>query len=264
MRMRFLFFSLSILAVSAGCVTAVPVPSPGQLLYVTTFDAYNEDWDLYEGELSALVVDVGQNPVLRVAVDSPQEGAFTVLDRQFGDFDLIVDAYQQEGPGYPDAPGFGVLFRHQDPRNYYVFMISGDGYYRLARRVDGVEDVLSDWVESPVINQGQAVNTIRVIAQGSTFTFYINDVQMPLCLTIWNPQVPGECMVVDQQTFSIDAVTMQLIDGTFTQGRVGLGARSFDIGNIAVTFDNLLVCGPQAEPPIPFRCEPPLTESGSS
>jgi len=263
-RTRDMLISLAMLAVCAGCSTAVPVPSPGLLLYVTTYDAFNDDWDLYEGELSALVVDAGQNPVLQIGVDDVQEGAFTVLDQQFGNFDLIVDAYQQEGPEFPNAPGFGVLFRHQDNRNYYLFMISGDGYYQVSRRVGGVDEVLSDWIDSPVINQGQAVNTIRVIAEGSAFSFFVNDVQLPLCLTIWNPQVPGECQVAGQQDFSPGAVAMQLVDDTFAQGRIGLGARSFDVGGIVVTFDNLLVCGPQAEPPVPYRCELQLPEPDAS
>ncbi len=254
MRIRGLIIGVMLVLGLAGCAAAVPLPNPGQLLYVTTFDAFNEDWQLYEGELSAQVIGSGQNPVLQIAVDDVQAGAFTVMDQLFGDFDLMVEATQVAGPEDIDAPGFGVLFRHQDNQNYYLFMISGDGYYQVARRWRGADRVLSDWAPSPAIRQGQATNAIRVIGQGHTFRFYVNDVQMPLCLTIWNPAVPGQCQD-EAGSWSAEAVVMELVDDAFDQGRIGLGARSFDKSGIAVAFDNLLVCGPHDDPPIPYRCE---------
>lgn len=251
---------LALGAILVACTGAIPVPRAGQLLYVTTFDAYNEDWQLYEGELAAQVVSQEGNATLQIAVDAAQAGAFTVLDQMFSDFDLTVQARQVAGPEDIEAPGFGVLFRHQDNNNFYAFMISGDGYYQVTRRRDGVDEELSDWSPSDAIRQGQAVNSIRVIGQGDTFTFFINDVQVPLCLTIWNPLVPGECQVPaaeegGQVSWSADAIVNQLVDGSFARGRIGLGARSFGEPGIRIHFDNLLVCGPYETPAVPFRCE---------
>jgi hypothetical protein len=244
-----------------GCSTNVPIPRPGQLLYVTTFDSFNEDWQLYEGELAARIVTEGSNPVLQIAVDSVQDGAFTTMKRVFSDFDVIVDLTQVAGPEDQDAPGFGLLFRHKNNDNFYAFLISGDGYYQVRRRLDGVDEELSDWAPTSAILQGsEAINHIRVIGQGDTFAFFINDVQMPLCLTIWNPLVPGECQVpaadpAAAPVWSTDGVVMQLVDGSIKQGRIGLGARSFAQAGVRVDFDNLLVCGPLASPAIPYRCE---------
>ncbi len=244
----------------AGCAASIPIPRPGQLLYVTTFDAYNDDWQLYEGELAAQIVSQDGNAALQIAVDAAQAGAFTILDQIFSDFDLVVQARQVAGPEDIEAPGFGVLFRHQDNNNFYAFMISGDGYYQVIRRRDGVDEELSDWAPSAAILRGQAINRIRVIGQGETFTFFVNDVQMPLCLTVWNPLVPGECQVPatetgGQATWSAEAVVNQLVDSSFPQGRIGVGARSFAEPGIRVYFDNLLVCGPYETAAVPFRCE---------
>ncbi|MFC1959213.1 hypothetical protein ACFLYO_00740 [Chloroflexota bacterium] len=249
-----------LVAIVAGCTPAVPEPQPGQLLYVTTFDAFNEDWDLYEGELSAQVVADNGNSVLQIGVDSLQTGAFTVMEQPFGDFDLQVDVAQVAGPEDLEAPGFGVIFRHKDNENFYAFMISGDGYYQVVRRLDGVDQELSDWALSPAIQLGQAVNTLRVVGQDDTFKFFVNDAALPLCLTIWNPLVPGECQVPaadagGEATWSAAATVMELVDDSISQGRIGAGARSFGEAGARVHFDDFLVCGPADEPPVPFRCE---------
>lgn len=257
---RFLPLGLVLAVFVSACAPAVSIPRAGQLLYVTTFDAFNEDWQLYEGELSARIVAGSTGPTLQIGVDALQSGAFTVLEQQFGDFDVVVEAQQVAGPQDIDAPGFGLLFRHKDNNNFYAFMISGDGYYQVTRRLEGVDGVLSDWAPTEVVLQGQVVNTVRVVGQGSGFRFYVNDVQLPLCTTIWNPLVPGECQVPPttsggEPSWSSDAVTTTLVDSTLTQGRIGLGARSFSQAGVLVQFDNLLVCGPSDDPPIPFRCE---------
>lgn len=258
---RFLLVALSVLLlVAAGCAPSAIAARPGQLLYVTTFDAFNDEWQLYEGELSAQIVGGGSGSALEIGVASPQAGAFTVLEQQFADFDVEVSVAQVAGPLDLDAPGFGILFRHRDNDNFYAFMISGDGYYQVLRRLDGVDEELSDWAPTDAILQGEAINTVRVIGQGDQFRFLVNDIQVPLCTTVWNPLVPGECQVPAQTpggepTWSPDSVTPVLQDNHFEQGRIGLGARSFSQAGIRVQFDNLLVCGPHDTPPIPFRCE---------
>ena len=140
---RIMIASAVVILLLAAC-SSVPEARPGQLLYVTTFDAFTEDWQLYEGELAARIMADDGNPRLEIAVDSIQAGAFTLLDQAFGDFDVITDVVQVAGPDNLDAPGFGVLFRHQDNNNFYAFMISGDGYYQVIRRQDGVGRLLFD------------------------------------------------------------------------------------------------------------------------
>lgn len=241
MRCPIVWFAPALILLAA-CGT-VPTPRPGELLYLTTFDAYNDDWQQLEGRLSYQVVGEGSDPAMEIIIDDVNSGTFTLMEYQeFGDFDLTVEAAQVNGP---DNNGYGVIFRHRDNQNYYLFLISGDGYYQVVRRLEGADEELSDWAQSEVIHQGQAANTVRVVAQGDTFTFFINDVQVPLCPTLWHP-LTGECMDAE--------ATRQLVDGSFPQGRIGLAARSFDQPGVVVRFDNLIVCGPQATPPIPFRC----------
>lgn len=257
---RLLLLSLFVIMLLTACSGTVPPPHPGELLYITTFDAFNEDWQQYAGQMAAQVTNNGgQGATMQITIDAVEEGAFTLLDREFSDFDLIVDTTLVTGPV---NNGFGVLFRHQDNRNYYLFMISSDGYYQVSRRLNGVDEELSDWVISPAIRQGQAMNTIRVVGRGNTFTFFVNDTQLPLCLRnqgIWNPAVPGECLGADRTPIP---PVLELVDDAFPQGRIGLGARSFDESGVVIAFDNLIVCGPQPITPIPFHCAEQIFDQG--
>src|SRR5690554_4954940 len=100
--------------------------TPGALLYAATFDAFNEDWGQYAGRLSSQVVD----GALRLSVGEPVAGPYSVASPHFGDFDVRVQARAVEGP---DENGFGIIFREQDPNNFYYFLVGSDGYYKVSR-----------------------------------------------------------------------------------------------------------------------------------
>jgi hypothetical protein len=207
-----------------------PALEPGQLLYVTTFDAFNDEWGLYPGRKSAQVVGGG----LQVSIGIPNDGAFSPLDRQFGDFDMTVEATQLAGP---DDNGYGVVFRHQDERSFYYFLISGDGYYQVTRQNgDEVKTLTADWRSSEYINLGQATNAVRVVGRGDHFTFFVNGHQLAdLCL--------GEHVVAS--TCAGGELSDVLIDPTFAYGRVGVAALSFSQAGVVIGFDNLVVLGPE-------------------
>ncbi|NJL93588.1 MAG: hypothetical protein HC915_07585 [Anaerolineae bacterium] len=109
------------------------VPEPGELLYSTTFDAYNDEWDLPQGRQSAEIVD--GELILSEGVGLPDSGFYSLLkDRRFSDFDLRLHTRQLSGS---DDNRYGVIFRQRDVDNYYHFEISGDGFYRLLKAEDG-------------------------------------------------------------------------------------------------------------------------------
>ncbi|MBN1285223.1 MAG: hypothetical protein JXB47_07490 [Anaerolineae bacterium] len=212
---------------------APPAPQPGELLYATTFDDFNDEWDLYEGRRAAQVED----GMLKVSIDVANNGSFSWLDRIFGDFDLTVEAMQLAGP---DDNGFGVIFRHRDPDNHYHLLISGDGYYKVTRVKDGeAETLTADWRASAHIKPGTGeTNVIRVVGRGSRFTFYINGARVDdLCL--------GENVVAFNCAGG--ELSDALVDETFPYGRVGVGALSFGTPGVVVGFDNMVVVGPEPQ-----------------
>src|SRR5262249_34455825 len=150
-----------------------------ELLYATTFDANTQEWDQRtEGQDHFQVIDHS----LVLSID---EGAFSLLDHRFSDFDLRVNATRLAQAD--DSNEMGVLFRvqdrrnSQDPLNYYMFRIRGDGAYRVevCHPCDPSSphpDVMSEWQISPAILTGlNQVNQIRIVAKDDHFQFYVND-----------------------------------------------------------------------------------------
>jgi hypothetical protein len=93
---------------------------PGKLLYASTFDDNLGDWSIYEGRLSAQV----ENSALRLDLAVAGSLPYSTAAPYFSDFDLRVLARPLAGPL---NNGYGVIFRAQDPQNYYMFLVSSDG-----------------------------------------------------------------------------------------------------------------------------------------
>ncbi len=243
--------ALAILILAAiGVVNAVltdriemtlPDTQAGELLYTTTFDAFNDEWDFPSGSRKAEIVD--GHMVLTLDSGKTEDGFYSLLEkRKFRDFDLRVTAQHLSG----DIDNtFGVVFRQRDLDNYYVFEISGDGYYRLKVVENNRATNITQWIESPIVQTDNGVNEIRVVGKGDTFTFYVNQQLVRLCTKgdsaqpTLNP-LTGECISNEWET--------AFQDGTFQQGHLGLSvgntATSDVTEPIVVAFDNLIVVGP--------------------
>jgi hypothetical protein len=214
------------------------VPLAGELVYATTFDTYNEQWTQYEAQSGHVVRD----GALYINLD--EVGAiYADLDRTFTDFDMTVNASWMETP---DAfSQLGVYFRLQDKRNYYVLSLRGDGGYQVAAVRDGVEDVVSLFHYTPALRtELNAVNRIRIVAKGGEFTFYINEQPLNLCLKGADRRSVWQNFKVDECLSGTKTVSSSMTDGTFPAGKIALGA-SANTPGVLVTFDNLLVIGPE-------------------
>jgi hypothetical protein len=213
----------------------LPAP-PGELIYVATFEGFNDEWRLYGGRLSAEIVEGG----LRLSVGDFQSGPYSEARPNFADFDLRVEATPLEGPL---NNAYGVIFRLFDRDTYYLFLVSSDGYYRVSRRVNGTERILSNWIRSPLVREGLNVtNHLRVVAQANRFQFYINEQLAQLCI----PDGPNA-----ESTYRLGQCiggTMQdtLVDNAITIGQIGVIAQTLNESGVVVSFDNVLVFGPQS------------------
>jgi hypothetical protein len=107
---------------------------------------------------------------------------------------------------------YGVICRLQSDSDGYFLRISGDGYYSIAKRVDGEYEYLVKWATSDVIRQGNSTNVIRAVCGGPSLILEVNG------------QVLGETT-----------------DSTFTEGDIGLVAGTYEDEATEVHFDNLLV-----------------------
>lgn len=245
--------------------------APGELLYVSAFTGFTDEWGLYSGQQSAAVVD----EQLELRVTSPQTAAWSAARNRFRDFDMSVSAVAHAGP---IDNAYGVIFHARDAADgacnlpavilcgigdllpiagaalrqvfeptkiggYYAFLISSDGYYSFWKTEGEQTKLLSAWISSPQIKQGLgAVNIIRVIARDSSYRFTINGALAPLCISneaaATSTFVGGEC---------IDGEMRNIYYGdSAVSGKLGVIAQSTAIGGggVVARFDNVLVFSP--------------------
>jgi hypothetical protein len=254
----------------------------GEVLYAAGFDGFNDEWQSYDGRLSAQVTE-GH---LAISTDELASTPFSLANPQFGDFDLTVQMTASAGL---EDNGMGVIFRLQDnanacdkplkilcdlaeidllsipinlifrPQNttstgYYYFMISSDGYYALFKGESVGSTIqarkISTWISSDTINTGIGnMNTLRVLAIGNTFQFYVNGNLMPLCIPN-NPEaestynyLTGECLEGQMLT--------TFVDDSYASGRIGMIVRSPEtlprnatFTPTTIEFDNLTIKSP--------------------
>ena len=243
----------------------------GELLYVAAFSGFTDEWELYDGQQSAKIVD----EQLELRVNAPQTATWSSARHRFEDFDARVTAIASEGP---IDNAFGVVFRVQDQadgdcdlpavilcgieqllplagaairqalnvtasNDYLAFLISSDGYYSLWKSENGSTKLLSAWMSSPRINQGMDVaNTIRVLARDSAYSFFINRTQVELCipddLAAASTYAGGEC---------VDGAMQDMYrDESLSNGKIGVIAQSTATGGpgVVLRFDNMIVFSP--------------------
>lgn len=169
---------------------------------------------LLEGDTAAQSTIVQES--LRINVSQPRTVQYSALQEPlFDDFILEVDVTQLDGSL---SSSYGVLFRLQNPHQFYRFEITGNGLYVVEKSMgEGQWQRFTDgWVESPFIIQGlNRTNRIKVEAVGSQLKFFINERQVEV-----------------------------FTDTTYTSGQIAVDAGTFNQGGVTASFDNLVVRQP--------------------
>lgn len=210
------------------------------ILYQTDFSGSDDLWELYDDGIISANIDEG---MLVVSVQSAGDtGAWSGLNYTFEDFILDVDVTKLAGH---DDNGIMAIFRLVDNDNYYRFDISSDGFYALSKAQSGAHHVISDYVASPAINQGNATNHIRIEAIGSSFRFFVNNTPMMLCIATDPDARPLWDHSTEEPTCVGGELTDVWQDVDFTRGKIGLGAQGFagfdTIAEATIGFDNLMI-----------------------
>jgi len=191
----------SVLGGAIGCSG-----EPASDSWATSFDD-GDGWNLSSDAVADVSIADG---TLQVHVFSPGQLAWASSQSDWQDCHVEVSATQVSGPIDNE---YGILMRMEDDQSFYAFSVSGDGYVRAARYVDGLWSLLGpDWTPSDAVSQGAVTNRLEVIAVGAHFEFRVND-----------------------QT------VLEVEDTDAKSGPIGLYAGAFSEGDVVVTFDDLNV-----------------------
>lgn len=212
-----LFVLLMLLLMNAGCtpVTGGQVagsnPKSGDVLFSDDFSKTPDGWGNWNRDGSKVdYVDGG----LRILVDEHQFDFWSVSGHRFGDVRIEVDALKRAGP---DDNDYGIICRYANRDNFYMLVVSSDGYYGIAKMKGGQYSMIgSDQLQySQFIAQGNVMNHLRADCVGSKLSLFANGHKL----------MEGE-------------------DADFPSGDAGVLAGSYNGEGVEVLFDNFIVKKP--------------------
>lgn len=186
------------------------VPSGG-VLFEDDFSDTSGPW----GQLSdATGTAKYENGAFRITVHAAQYDIWSTPGLNYTNVIIEVDATKNAGPNNND---FGVICRHQDENNFYVFLIASDGYFAIMQVKDAEYFYIqsTDMEYSSVIHQGRGTNQIRAECVGDRLSLFTN----------------GQLLAQANNT-------------DFTSGDVGLIAGTFNTPGTDILFDNFVVLKP--------------------
>lgn len=212
----FLLLLIMPLLVGCGLRSSEPVTcdSPTSL-FTDDFNNQNKcGWTIYShGGGSANI----ENASMQITVNQPGQLWWVNPERRFDNVIINVEARQVSGP---NNNAYGVICRYQSEENFYVFLISGDGYYTIGKYQSGVENVTyltenGQFQPSDAIHIGVATNEMRVSCIGNQLSLEVNGTPL-----------------------------VSVTDPTFVTGDIGLAAGTLTAGTAVVEFDNVKVIAP--------------------
>jgi len=119
--------------------------------------------------------------------------------------------------GGADDNFFGVICRYQNEDNFYVLLISSDGYYNIGKFKDGEYEVIGDAGQgfSQAIHQGKTRNHLQADCIHDTLTLIVNQTKLA-----------------------------QVQDNDFSGGDIGLIAASMSVPGTNILFDDFIARQP--------------------
>jgi hypothetical protein len=215
MRKTILFFvSVFLLVLTNACSGNQAAQAPASALFFDNFSSTASGWTRLQNE--ATISDYAQN-YYRMFIKDPGFLLIANPGKSFdGDVSIEVDARKIGGS---NDNYFGVLCHYQNPDNYYIFLITSDGYSGIAMRQDGQDTLISPglkFLKMDGIKKGNSTNHIRADCIGETLALYANGKQVSLAYN-------------------------QILTG----GDVGLAVRSGRVtGETDIRFENFIVNKP--------------------
>ena len=184
---------------------------PADILFQDDFSDTSSGWDRVN-EVEG-ITDYS-NGVYRILVNTDNTDVWANPGLNLSDTIIEVDASKIGGA---DDNDLGIVCRYQDVSNFYFFIISSDGFYGIAKVIDGEQDLidLENMEYSDSINQGNATNKLRADCVGDNLVLWVNGQKL-----------------------------MDVNDSQYSSGDVGLIAGTFDTAGTDIHFDNFVVKKP--------------------
>jgi hypothetical protein len=161
--------------IATGAVAATPACTDGKVLFEDSFASHDPTWGPQDARLKIADGEAVLTPV-------PGTRAFR-WNRLFvfDDIDACASVRLDKATADSTSSYAGLMFWVEDNRNYYQAVLAPNGYFTVARVVDGaVEDKRAiDWVKLDGVKTGaKEKNTLRVTAKGDHVAISVNGKQV--------------------------------------------------------------------------------------
>lgn len=203
----------------AGCSSLLsslnPTPTllaPGSLLFQDDFSQVTGGWGLWNRQGAVISQEAGG---LRLLIHDTQSDFWSVAGKEFKDVQIEASAARLGGPMDND---FGLICRYQDAENFYMLLISSDGYYGIVKMKGDKHSLIgADQLQySQLIRSDRAVYGLRADCVGENLRLYLD----------------GKLL-------------MEAQDSDFAQGDVGVMAGAYSTPGVDIVFDNFIVKQPE-------------------
>jgi len=191
--------------------TDPPASGYGPVLYQDSFEDPDSGWEVGDYDGGSVGYRDGRYSVIAAGEFDWMWG---VAYQFFTDLVVEVDATQVLA-GPDNDNDYGVGCRIQPNGDGYHLIISGDGFYAIYMRQDGLFIPLVPFETSAAVRRGDTTNRITVVCVGPTLTLLVNGQELATA-----------------------------VDDTFVAGDIALSATSYEDAPTEILFDNLVVYAP--------------------
>lgn len=217
LNLNLLFLVIVLLLIQPGCLSSIgagvvdQTSETGSILFADDFSNPPSGWGTWNRGGALVEYSDGG---LRILVNDTHYDFWSVAGQNFSDVMIEVDATLVAGSVDND---YGIICRYQDKDNFYMLVISSDGYYGAAKLKNGQYSMIgSDQLQySSAIVHGQSSNHLQADCIGKTLRLFANGQKL-----------------------------MEISDSDFEAGDVGLIAGSYTVKGVDVLFDNFVVREP--------------------
>ncbi len=217
----YFFCTLLVLFLAACGANATGRPAECSADGIFLIDPFNDGvdcgWYQYEDDALTGAASVANG---KLEITTREPGQFWWSNPSLEPLDNVTISATTRKINGPDDNAFGLICRYQDPNNFYLFVISSDGYYAIGKVQSGINQIIyltggGEYQFSETIQQGVQENTLRATCEGDQLTLTVNGILLD---------------------------TAQ--DSTFSSGDIGVGLTAFEEGTAVVEFDNIRAVTP--------------------
>jgi hypothetical protein len=169
---------LIIMATLYACAGNLTAPDSKQILFFDDFKRSNSGWTRLKNQSGTIEY---AKDFYHISVNNPGALLLANPGKSFqGDVRIEVDARKIGGL---DDNYIGILCHYQNPDNYYMLIVTSDGYSGIAMRKDGQDTLISPslkFLKMSGIKKGSATNHLRADCIGEALTLYANGKQVSL------------------------------------------------------------------------------------